>query len=213
MINILCYGDSNTWGYDAKTRNRFPENIRWPGVLRKLMGQEFHVIEEGLCGRTTVWDDPIEGHKNGSKYLIPCLESHSPLDVVIIMLGTNDLKKRFSLSSFDIAAGAGELVRITMNCVGRAQEKPPKVLLVSPVHIGETINNSELNEMFGYEDSKQKSMKLAHYFKMIAKQYNCEFLDAAEIVVPTPLDAVHIDENEHLKLGAAIAQKVTYLLS
>lgn len=98
MKNILCYGDSNTWGYDAETKNRFPPDVRWTGILKRTLGEGYHVIEEGLNGRTTVWDDPIEGYKNGREYLIPCLESHRPLDLVIIMLGTNNLKKRFSLT-------------------------------------------------------------------------------------------------------------------
>ena len=99
MTRILCYGDSNTWGYDPASGERFAADIRWTGVLRKVLASDrFEVIEEGLNGRTTVWDDPIEGQKNGRQYLIPCLESHRPLDLVVILLGTNDLKKRFSLS-------------------------------------------------------------------------------------------------------------------
>jgi lysophospholipase L1-like esterase len=84
---ILCYGDSNTWGYDPVTQERFDKNERWTGQLSQMLGGNYDVIEEGLNGRTTVWDDPIEGYKNGRDYLIPCLESHKPLDLVIILLG------------------------------------------------------------------------------------------------------------------------------
>ena len=94
---ILCYGDSNTWGYDPVNACRYDRNIRWPGVLQKELGQAYYVKEEGLCGRTTVWDDPVEGHKNGLKQLTPILHSHCPLDLVVIMLGTNDLKMRYSV--------------------------------------------------------------------------------------------------------------------
>ena len=107
---ILCYGDSNTWGSDPETRERFPEDVRWPGVLRKRLDEEYRVIEEGLPGRTTVRDDPIEGgHKNGRTYLMACLESHRPLDLITLMLGTNDLKARFGSSASDIAQGAASL--------------------------------------------------------------------------------------------------------
>ncbi|MCW5845462.1 MAG: hypothetical protein KIT77_29690, partial [Caldilinea sp.] len=105
MKRILCFGDSNTWGYDPVSQDRYARNARWPGVLRQQIGAGYEVIEEGLNGRTTVWNDPIEGYKNGRDYLIPCLETHRPLDLVIILLGTNDLKKRFSLSAYDIAQG------------------------------------------------------------------------------------------------------------
>ena len=105
MKTILCYGDSNTWGYNPSMGGRYARDERWPGVLRKELGEGYLVIEEGLNGRTTVWDDPIEGYKNGKTYLVPCLETHKPLDLVIILLGTNDLKMRFSVSALIQAAG------------------------------------------------------------------------------------------------------------
>jgi lysophospholipase L1-like esterase len=129
---VLCYGDSNTWGYNPKTGQRYGRDERWPGVLRKELGQGYLVVEEGLNGRTTVWDDPIEGHKNGKTYLIPCLETHKPIDLVIVMLGTNDLKMRFSVSAFDIANGAGVLVDIVQKSAAGPQDKAPEVLLLAP---------------------------------------------------------------------------------
>ncbi len=112
MKTVLCFGDSNTWGSDPAGNGRFDIHTRWPGVLRDELGAEYWVIEEGLGGRTTLWDDPIEGYKNGKEYLIPCLHSHRPLDLVVIMLGTNDLKMRFSVPAFDIANSAGVLVDV-----------------------------------------------------------------------------------------------------
>ena len=108
MKSILCYGDSNTWGYDPQTRSRFPHDVRWTGVLASSLGTGYRVVEEGLNGRTTRWDDPIEAGRNGLTFLQPCLESHLPLDLVIVMLGTNDLKQRFGLSASDIAQSAAE---------------------------------------------------------------------------------------------------------
>ena len=132
MKTILCYGDSNTWGYDPVSADRHPYERRWTTVLQRVLGEDYLVIPEGLNGRTTVWDDPIELHKSGSTYLPPCLESHKPVDLVVIMLGTNDLKMRFGLPAVDIAAGAGVLVDL----VGRSACGPggaaPKVLVLVP---------------------------------------------------------------------------------
>ncbi len=89
---ILCYGDSNTWGYIPATAGRYPPDVRWPGVMRKLLGEKYNVIEEGLNGRTTVWEDPYKPGRNGLELLIPILDSHNPIDLVVVMLGTNDLK-------------------------------------------------------------------------------------------------------------------------
>jgi lysophospholipase L1-like esterase len=99
MKTVICFGDSNTWGADPAGGPRYSMEQRWGSILRKELGSGYYIIEEGLCGRTTVWDDPIEGYKSGKQYIIPCIDSHSPVDLVIILLGTNDLKKRFSLSS------------------------------------------------------------------------------------------------------------------
>ena len=154
MKRILCYGDSNTWGYDPVTNDRFDAETRWPRVLGQTLGREYEVIEEGLGGRTTVWDDPIEGYKNGREYLIPCLESHRPLDLVIILLGTNDLKKRFSLSAYDIAQGAGVLVRVVQGSQSGWKGLEPRVLLMAPPP---TVALTEYAEMF--EDAEKKSQK------------------------------------------------------
>jgi len=206
--SILCYGDSNTWGYNPENGERFPPDVRWTGVLQKELGEEYKIIEEGLNGRTTVWDDPIEGYKNGMKYLIPCLESQRPLDLVIIMLGTNDLKCRFSLSAFDIAEGAGVLVDIVLSSRAGRCWNPPKVLLVSPIHVGDNIRTTWHCEAFGLERSVEISKGFAAHFKRIAELRGCEFMDAAAIATPSLIDAIHLDAGEHIKLGKAIAAKV-----
>src|SRR5271154_2317577 len=115
MKRVLCYGDSNTWG-TAPMKNmddvrRHEPHVRWPGAMVAALGSDWTLVEEGLGGRTTVHDDPIEGiYKNGKTYLQPCLESHWPLDAIALMLGTNDLKPKFSLSANDIASGIGALL-------------------------------------------------------------------------------------------------------
>jgi lysophospholipase L1-like esterase len=212
MKNILCYGDSNTWGFNAETKGRFHADVRWTGVLKNVLGEEYHVIEEGLNGRTTVWDDPIEDYRNGKEYLIPCLRSHRPLDLVIIMLGTNDLKKRFSLTAIDIAAGAGVLIDIVLKSDAGYNGKAPKMLLIAPISVGKNINQSEFGETFDGENSVITAQKFANYYKRLSEQKSCEFMDAAEIASPSPIDAIHFEAGEHKKLGEAVAQKVRVIL-
>ena len=110
MPVIVCLGDSNTHGYDQATGLRFPSDVRWPGVLAAEVGGRAEVIEEGLNGRTTIWDDPYMEGRNGRAYLLPCLRSHAPIDVLVVMLGANDTKTIVGRSAAEIAAGAGALL-------------------------------------------------------------------------------------------------------
>lgn len=208
MRTILCYGDSNTWGYDPVQKCRLGKNERWGGVLRNQLGNDYWVIEEGLGGRTTVWDDPIEGEKNGKKYLIPCLESHKPLDLVILMLGTNDLKHRFSLTAFDIAKGAGTLVGMIQNSKCGLDNQAPQILLLAPPPVSKL---TELKEMF--KDAEEKSQKFGQYYQEIAKEFGSHFLDVSKFIVSSDMDGIHFDKNEHDKLGKAVAQKVLEIFS
>jgi N-hydroxyarylamine O-acetyltransferase len=207
MKRILCYGDSNTWGYDPLTKDRFDINTRWTRMLGRLLGNDYEIIEEGLCGRTTVWDDPIEGYKNGREYLVPCLETHRPVDLVTIMLGTNDLKKRFSLQPSDIALGAGVLVREVLASPVGPQGRAPLALLLAPPP---TAALTDLAEMF--EDAGQKSAKFPAHFGRVAKELGCAYLDTSEIIVSSPLDGIHFEAGEHKKLGEALASKIKNLL-
>jgi lysophospholipase L1-like esterase len=170
------------------------------------LGRDYEVIEEGLGGRTTVWDDPIEGYKNGREYLIPCLESHRPLDLVIILLGTNDLKKRFSLSAYDIAQGAGVLVRVVQGSQSGREGMGPRVLLLAPPP---TVALTEYAEMF--EDAGRKSQKFSERYGRVAKELGCAYLDTSVVIVSSPLDGIHFEGGEHCKLGKAVAVKVKEL--
>lgn len=211
MKNILCFGDSNTWGYDPATCDRFQRDIRWTGVLRKELGEGCNVIEEGLNGRTTVWDDPVEGiidsHKNGKKYLIPCLESHKPLDLVVIMLGTNDLKKRFSLSALDIAESAGSLVDVVMKSDAGIKGTAPKVLLMAPPKLAKLSYYAEM-----LEGAAEKALKFSEYYARVAQEHGCSFLDTSNVIVSSDIDGIHFEAGEHAKLGRAVSNAVREIL-
>jgi len=209
MKTVVCYGDSNTWGYNPATQTRFDQNTRWAGVLRNQLGADYWVIEEGLNGRTTVWSDPVEGyHKNGKDYLLPCLESHKPIDLVVIMLGTNDLKKRFSVPASDIAASAGVLVKLIQQSDTGPDDKAPQVLLLAPPPV------AKLTEFaFMFEGSEEKSKHLGHWYRQIAQELGCEFLDTATVIVSSPLDGIHFEAEEHRKLGEAVATLVRRIVS
>jgi lysophospholipase L1-like esterase len=212
MKTVLCYGDSNTWGCAPITSlqeiPRFGPDERWPGILRQQLGEGYWVIEEGLGGRTTVWDDPIEGiYKNGKTYLLPCLETHAPIDLVVLMLGTNDLKKRFSVSAFDISLGVGVLVNLIQRTPCWPNNRIPEVLLMCPPPV---TRLSALAEMF--EGAEDKSRKLAPHYQAIVTQYGCHFLNAGDVIVSSDVDGIHFDVGEHRKLGLAVAQKVKSIL-
>jgi lysophospholipase L1-like esterase len=203
MRTVLCYGDSNTWGYEPATGKRFPEDVRWPGVLARELGEGFRVIEEALNGRTTVRDDPVEEYKNGKDYLRPCLESHAPLDLVIIALGVNDLKARFFASASDVADGAGVLVGVAQRSGVGPDGGSPAVLLVAPPPVGVL---TELALMFA--GAVEKSEGFARQYRRVAEKYGCMLLDAGEVIRASDRDGIHLEVDEHRKLGEAVAASV-----
>ena len=206
MKNVLCYGDSNTWGYDPATRTRYPADVRWTGVLASRLGAEYHVVEEGLNGRTTRWDDPIETGRNGLTYLRPCIESHQPLDVIVIMLGTNDLKSRFDLSASDIAQSAAALAEMAWRFAHAPDGSHAKVLLVAPPAVS-TL--TELDQMF--DEAHEKSRQFSRYYRLAAGWYDLPFFDAGAVIVSSEKDGIHFDLEEHRKLGEALADDVRRL--
>ena len=215
MKAILCFGDSNTWGAKPLRTidiiERFDRGERWPGVLKRELGDDYEVIAEGLNGRTTVWEDPIEGYKNGSAYLIPCLDPHQPLDLVIIMLGTNDLKVRQSVTPQDIALSAGVLVgMVQRHPVLVAGGSRPLVLLIAPPPLHPDLPDF-IEEMFagGY----QKSLNFSTHFAWVAEQYGCAFLDARDVIVSSPVDGIHLGRGEHEKLSQVVAGLAKMLLA
>ncbi len=200
MKTVLCYGDSNTYGYNPSNGMRYPEDVRWTGVLQTLLGSEYKVIEEGCNGRTTIYDDPIEGWKNGYDYLRPCLNSHKPVDIVILMLGSNDLKEVFHFTAAEIAKGAETLVKDIIDFTSEKQGFVPKIVLVSPPEIGEGIKTSPFYGSF-YENAIERSKEFPKYYKEVAERNGCVFVDAAEYIKPSTIDSLHLSPEAHRKLA------------
>ncbi len=197
---ILCYGDSNTWGSDPAGDERFADDVRWTGVLAKNLGNDYTVIEEGLGGRTTVRDDPTDLYRNGKDYLIPCLLSHRPLDLVVLMLGTNDLKTRFNVSAWDIADGVRFLGNIILASQAGRDNQAPQLLIMAPPAL---VASNLLPHFTG---AVEKSEQLAKYYAAVAEELGCHFLNAGEFARTSDLDGVHWEAGEHHSLGQAVTE-------
>ena len=218
MINILCFGDSNTYGFVPFTGLRFDRNTRWTGVLQKLLGEDYYVIEEGLNGRTTAYDDPIdfEDMKNGRKYLPTAISTHIPLDLVIIMLGTNDTKYRFGATSFDIAKALGKMAAMvrSMTAEKNFDGKPAKVLIVSPIRIGEGMRDaSPFREEFGGR-SIGIAEELAGQIELSCGPLEGVYtFDAKTAAEPSGDDDLHMDAENHRRLAEALEKEIRRILA
>jgi len=207
MRTVLCYGDSNTHGQmpGGTPLDRYAPSERWPGVLRQELGVDWYVIEEGLSGRTTVYDDPIEGDiKNGRTYLRPCLMSHAPLDLVIVMLGTNDLKRRFHQTPSEVAMGMGCIIHDIKELAPGPKGEAPEILVVAPPPMQEDIK--EWAAIF--EGAQEKSHQLGLQLEIIADSLEVHFFDAGTIIESDPADGFHLSASAHETLGKSIAQEV-----
>ena len=210
MTTVLCYGDSNTYGYVPETGMRYPRDVRYPGKLQQLLGDAYTVIEEGCNGRTTVHDDPIDGWKNGLDYLRPCLNSHKPVDIVILMLGSNDLKVTFHQSAKEIANGAAQLVDVIKSFTAEKQGYVPKIILVSPPEIGPDIKSSSFYGKF-YEDAIERTKEFPTYYKEVAEEYGFVFLNAAAYITPSTFDSLHLTPQAHEILAEKLYEVVKTL--
>ena len=202
---ILCYGDSNTHGtcpmQDVDDIRRFGRQQRWPGVLQIKLGPDWNVIEEGHPGRTTVHPDPVEGvHKNGRAILLAVLESHRPIDHVILMLGTNDFKARFSVSAMEIASSIYLLLHDIKHSLSGPDRAAPDILLVCPPPIRET---GFLAEMFA--GAAEKSRQLPQHLLAVAQSAEVAFLDSGQLIESDGQDGIHLDAKSHARLAGAIA--------
>jgi len=201
---ILCFGDSNTWGFDGRTGGRFDEDVRWTGRLQKLLGDGYTVIEEGQNGRTTVWDDPVENRMAGLTYLWPCMESQAPFDLIVIMLGTNDTKTYFGMTAQNVATAAMRLVRLAQTSSFGPGRQNPEVLLIAPPRIKD---HQVFRHLFG-QQAADKSAGFSEAFRRAADETGCHFLDASLYVGPGDADGLHLDEEGHAALAKAVSEKI-----
>lgn len=207
MKSILCFGDSNTHGTgpmsELGVERRWPFEQRWPGVLQGRLGPAWRVIEEGLPGRTIGRDDPVEGaDRNALRYLPACLRSHRPLDAVVFLLGTNDLKARFDADARAIAQGVHALLdAVELNLTpGQAR---PRVLVVSPPPV---LERGCLATMFS--GAERRAAGLADAYAAVARARQVDHLDAGPIAPVSPIDGVHLEQAGQHQLGQRIADWV-----
>ena len=217
MKTILCFGDSNTWGYDpqASANSPFPQryaaDVRWTGVMAQALGADWTIIAEGQNGRTAVHEDnTAPASRCGKAYLPSCLESHQPIDAVVIMLGTNELKTMFNLPAQDLAAGVGILVQIVLKSTAGPNAQAPKVLIVCPAPVADLTHLPDLQVRF--EHAREKSLEFPRHYAAIAEKFGVGFLNIQDQLEPSPLDGLHLDPAAHQALGSAVTESLRRLL-
>lgn len=215
MKRILCYGDSNTWGHNPEPKDndfRYGDDERWTGILQKELEGKAKIIEEGLCGRTIMYDDPTAPDRNGSKFLNCCLQSQQPLDLIIFMLGTNDIRHIFTPSVKEIAMGMKNLVLEAKNPGAYWVGNVPEILVIAPAPIREEIASSDFYGLYD-EESLEKSKKIAsEYEKMFLDMNGVHFFDAGSVAEISLEDCIHLSKKGHQALAHAIYKKVVEIL-
>ena len=206
-ISVLCYGDSNTYGYDPYTWSRYPYEKRWTQVLAGRLGSRYEVIPEGLNGRTTAYDRPDAAWKNGASSLTACLGTHKPVDIIIIMLGTNDCNAALGLSAYDIAGGMETLVNIVEKETPALQGYVPQIIVTAPAAIRGDYMNSPFADKLTPE-SLQKSLDIGPLYKEIAERHGCLFADATTCIEVSP-DCEHLTERGHEQLADLFFRTIT----
>lgn len=177
-----------------------PYGQRWTSIVAEKLGAGYRIIPEGLNGRTTVFEDPVEAGRNGLDYLHPCLVTHHPVDAVVFMLGTNDTKHRFGLFAVDIALGMKRLVKTVLAGGYGPEGKPPKIGIIAPPVVNEWIMDGP------FLGSHEISIKLAREYQLVAREFGCAFLDTGEHIFCSMPDGIHIDSPSHALLGAMVAE-------
>jgi lysophospholipase L1-like esterase len=212
MNQILVYGDSLTWGIIPETRKRLPFAERWPGVLEaelRKAGHDVRVIEDCLNGRRTVWEDPFKPGRNGLIGLEQRIEAHSPLALVILMLGTNDFQSMHQHTAFHSAQGIAALVRAIRQAPIEPGMPSPDILIVAPP----PTQTPKGTMAAKFEGAREKSAGLADAYRSVAVELRCHFLDAAAVTATSRVDGVHLDADQHLRLGREVARVVIAVLA
>ena len=210
--HIVCFGDSNTHGYCAQPQDcadggdRFNENERWTKLLEKALGEDYLVIEEGLSGRTTVFPDPLHECMSGLDAIYSCLMSHERVDLLIIMLGTNDTKERLGMNAACIGIGMERLV-MKAKSIPAWKNETPNILIICPPHIGEGLCDLPMGK-----GCPEKSRELAPFYEAVAQRQGCAFLDAEGVAEFNTADFMHLTRKGHAQLAAKLAEMVPGLV-
>lgn len=210
---ILCFGDSLTWGYIPGSGDRFDEDTRWTSVCQKILGEDYLIIEDGLCGRTTCYDTGRNPYQNGREGLGYALLSQKPLDLVVIFLGTNDLE---FVNAPGVATGMDELVRLVINSsyVYRTDSPifndKPRVLLIAPPYFHEDIDLIMGDTVVTGKSEEIK--KLAALYQKVADKFGAYMIDVSPFAKASPIDCIHIDGDSQKSIGRAIAEKIKQIL-
>lgn len=203
MKHILCFGDSNTYGLIPQINGRYSWDERWTGILNYKLGfDNYRIIEDGLCGRTTIFEDPLRDNRNGSKILPTVLETNNGIDAIILMLGTNDCKTVYGATAEIIGKGIERLINII-----KQYSITSKILLVSPIHFGENVWHNEYDPEFS-PNSIVVNKGLANVYENIANKENILFLDASIYAQPSNEDQEHLNAEGHKALAEAIYNKL-----
>ena len=193
------------------TVTRYEDDVRWTGVLQECLKGEFRVIEEGLCGRTVMFDDPVAPDRIGRRFLNCCLQSHQPLDLVVLMLGTNDIRHIFTPSVMEIGLGMQTLVKMARNPEIFGENYVPKVLVITPAPVRKEIHTSDFYGMYDEESVRKSELLDQEYHRALKDMKEVYFLNAGEISEVSKRDCIHFTEEGHAALGKAVAEKVREL--
>jgi len=211
MQHVLVYSDSLSWGIIPTTRNRLPFDQRWPGVMEIALnadGNHVRVIEDCLNGRRTVWDDPFKPGRNGLAGLAQRIEIHAPLDLVVLMLGTNDFQSMHQHNAWQSSQGIAALVSAIRLATIEPTMPIPRILVVAPPAI--QTPKGPISPKF--EGGERKCIGLADAYKQVSAELDCDFFEAGSVVTSSKVDGVHLDLDQHLVLGQAISNVVRPLL-
>lgn len=207
---VLCYGDSLTWGYDVDGPGRHALEDRWPSVLQNALGGDAHVVAEGLNGRTTAFDDHLAGaDRNGARILPTILMSHAPIDLIVIMLGSNDMKPFICGHAVGARQGMRRLVDIVRNHDYPLDEAAPDILIVAPPPLCET---GDPDFAASFKGGVEQSRMLASFYSELADLEGCGFFDAGSVATTTPIDGVHLDARNTRAIGKGLEPIVRMML-
>jgi lysophospholipase L1-like esterase len=209
-ISVVCFGDSLTWGFDPRDKSRYGHDIRWTRLLQKELGEGFYVVEDGVNGRTTVFEDPVRGDKNGLAHLATARKTHMPIDILIIMLGTNDLQDRFAMSAGAIGRAMGRLLFAATQPTDDVEGRAPKVLLMAPPPLGD-FDPTDYTDIYSNAHGGAQSRLLAGVYARLAEEYRVAFFDTGTVISVSPVDGIHFEAEPQADLARAVAEKVREL--